>query len=90
MGRVLTATRNYVASLGALDAYATVLAEAAIELAANVDEPPVSRSGAAESVAPFVNSLRATLASLKEAASADKGEDDGGWGEVLPLSTASG
>ncbi|GGL27598.1 hypothetical protein GCM10012283_07250 [Phycicoccus endophyticus] len=85
MASVLERTSDWIASLGELDPYAAVLAAAALELAANVDDPPVTQSGTA-SIAPYVNSLRTTMEKLREATGAEDGDDEGGWGglHVIP------
>lgn len=87
MASALAATRDWIDSLGPLDPYAEVLAASALALAANVDDPPPTESGYM-SIAPFANSLRATISQLREVAGA-RGDDEGGWGEVIPLTSAS-
>ena len=75
---VHSATSDWIDSLGELDPYAKVLAATALELAANVDDPPTTQSGAA-SIAPYANALRSTIEKLREVAGADEDNGEGGW-----------
>ncbi|WP_157577291.1 hypothetical protein [Phycicoccus jejuensis] len=81
MTSVHAKTSDWIDSLGELDPYAEVLAAAALELASNIDDPPRTQSGTA-SIAPFVNALRVTMEKLREATSAEDGDEEGGWGEL--------
>lgn len=85
MAGVLDATNTWIDSLGDLDPFHQVLAETARELAANVDDPPRTANGGVASIAPYAGQLRATLALMRKELAGAESDDDGGWGQVVPI-----
>ena len=78
MGDIYAETEALIDALGDLNAHGSALAAAALTLAGDADDPPMTATGQQASRSPIVNAWRATVAELVERGRLRASNDDEG------------